>query len=51
MEFAPLYLREIYLGPLSDSDQKCMAMQGLSVNQGSESRHREREVSLELDQM
>ena len=31
--------------------KKCMAMQSLSVNQGSESRHRERKVSLELDQI
>ena len=30
--------------------KKCMAMPRLSVNQGSESRHQEREVSLELDQ-
>ena len=51
MEFAPLCLREISLGPSSDSDQKCIAIQGLSVNQGSESQHREREVSLELDQI
>ena len=51
MEFAPLCLRKISLGPSSDSDQKCMAMQGLSVNQRSESRHQEREVSLELYQI
>jgi len=43
MRFAPLYLREISLGPSGDSDQKCMAMLGLRVNQGSESQYRERE--------
>ena len=47
----PLYLREISLGPSSNSDQKCMAMPGLRVNQGSESRYQEREISLELDQI
>ena len=31
--------------------KKCMAMPRLSVNQGSESRHQEREVSLELDKI
>jgi hypothetical protein len=32
--FAPLYLREISLGPSSDRIKKCMVMLGLSVNQG-----------------
>jgi len=31
--------------------KKCMAMPSLIVNQGSESWHREREVSLQLDQI
>jgi hypothetical protein len=34
MGFAPLCLREIYLDPLSDRIKKCMAVLGLSVNQG-----------------
>ena len=34
MGFAPLYLREISLGPSSDRMKKCMAVLGLSVNQG-----------------
>jgi hypothetical protein len=34
MGFAPLYLREICLGPSSDHIKKCMAVLGLSVNQG-----------------
>jgi hypothetical protein len=34
MGFAPLYLRDISLGPLTDRIKKCMAVIGLSVNQG-----------------
>jgi hypothetical protein len=34
MGFALLYLREISLGPSSDRIKKCMAVLGLSVNQG-----------------
>jgi hypothetical protein len=34
MGFAPLCMKEISLGPLSDRIKKCMAMLGLSVNQG-----------------
>jgi hypothetical protein len=33
MEFVPLFLREISLGPSSDWIKKCMAVLGLSVNQ------------------
>jgi hypothetical protein len=34
MRFATLCLREISLGPSSDQIKKCMAVIGLSVNQG-----------------
>ena len=48
----PLYIWERYLwAPGVSQIKKCMAMLRLSVNQGSESRHREREVSLEQDQI
>jgi hypothetical protein len=33
MEFVPLFLREISLGPSSDWIKKCMAVLGLRVNQ------------------
>jgi hypothetical protein len=39
MEFVPLYLREIFLGPSSDWIKKCMAMLGLSVNLEMISKH------------
>jgi hypothetical protein len=50
MEFVPLFLREIFLGPSSDWIKKCMAMLGLIVNlwKDSKSQYREREVSLEM---
>jgi hypothetical protein len=32
MEFVPLFLREISLGPLSDWIKKCMVVQELRVN-------------------
>jgi hypothetical protein len=32
MEFVPLFLREISMGPSSDWIKKCMAVLGLSVN-------------------
>jgi hypothetical protein len=53
MEFVPLFLREISLGPSSDSIKKCMVMLGLGVNQwkDSNSKYQEREVSLEPDQI
>ena len=48
----PLSIWERYLwAPRVSQIKKCMAMLRLSVNQGSESRHREREVRLEQDQI
>ena len=48
----PLSTWERYLwAPRVIHIKKCMAMRSLKVNQGSESRHREREVSLEQDQI
>ena len=48
----PLSARERYLwGPRVIQIKKCMAMRRLRVNQGSESRYREREVSFKLDQI
>jgi len=48
----PLSARERYFwAPRVIQIKKCMAMRRLRVNQGSESRHREREVSLEQDQI
>ena len=48
----PLSARERYLwAPRVIQIKKCMAMRRLRVNQGSESRHQEREVSLEQDQI
>ena len=48
----PLSTRERYLwAPRVIQIKKCMAMRRLRVNQGSESRHREREVSFKLDQI
>ena len=48
----PLYIWERYLwAPRVSQIKKCMAMLRLSVNQGSESWHREREVSLGQDQI
>jgi hypothetical protein len=53
MEFAPLFMREISLGHSSDWIKKCMTVLGLSVNQWKDpnSQYREREVSLEADQI
>jgi hypothetical protein len=53
MEFIPLFLREIYLGPSSDWIKKYMAMLVLSVKQlkDSNSQYQERVVSLEPDQI
>jgi hypothetical protein len=53
MEFVPPFLREISLGPSSDWIKKYMAVLGLSVNKwkDSNSQYREREVSLEPDQI
>ena len=48
----PLSTWEIYLWATQVIQiKKCMAMRRLRVNQGSESRHRERDVSLEQDQI
>ena len=48
----PLSARERYLwAPQAIQIKKCMAMRRLRVNQGSESRHREREISFKLDQI
>ena len=48
----PLYARERYLwAPRVIQIKKCMTIQRLRVNQGPESRHRERDVSLEQDQI
>ena len=48
----PLSVWERYLwAPWVIQIKKCMAMRRLRVNQRSESRHREREVSLEQDQI
>jgi hypothetical protein len=44
MEFVPLFLREISMGPMSDWIKKCMVVLGLSVNhwKDSNSQYRER---------
>jgi hypothetical protein len=53
MEFVPLFLIEISLGPSIDWIKKCMAVLGLSVNQwkNSNSKYRERVVTLDPDQI
>jgi hypothetical protein len=49
----PSLLERDISGPSSDWTKKCMAMLGLSVNKRKDSnlQYREREVSLELDQI